>query len=76
MPAPSTADTRKLPSTVAGRAKVNEILGCSIASDWYRTKEADFVEQYSDRVGAGTTEAKLAMSKIAGDAELDSRSGI
>ena len=41
----STADARKFPSTVAGNAKLNATLGCSIARDWNRTSAAAFVEQ-------------------------------
>ena len=39
-------------------------------------READFVEQYKDRVGAGTTAARLEIRRIAGACEVASSSGI
>ena len=39
-------------------------------------READFVEQYKDRVGAGTTAARLEIKRMAGACEVASSSGI
>ena len=50
--------------------------GCSIASDSYSRREEDFVAAYSDRVGAGITEASEDIMRIEGEFEVESSSGI
>jgi len=54
----------------------NVIDGCSIARDSYKRREDDFVAAYSDRVGAGITEAREDMRRIEGEFEVESSKGI
>ena len=56
------------------REKVIE--GCSIARDSYSKREEDFVAAYSDRVGAGMTEANEDIKRIDGEFDVESSRGI
>lgn len=49
---------------------VNEMSGCSMESDWNRTRHADLVDPYRARVGAGTTAAREEMRAMEGAREV------
>lgn len=55
---------------------MNLTFGCSIERDWKRMRDADFVAQYRDRVGAGIMAAALDMRAIDGLREVASSKGI
>jgi hypothetical protein len=72
----STAEARKLPSTVDAIMVVKLIWGCSMASALYKMSDADFVDPYNDRVGAGTSAARLEIRSMDGAVDVAFSIGI
>lgn len=70
---PSTAPDRKSPSIVDGITKENCTAGCSMDNAIYKRREADLVEAYTVRVGAGINDARVLSKTRAGAADFESK---